>query len=246
MTVANDSPPIILAVDADLGRAQRLMDALQSFRREARVTVIDTLDQAHRNLFDAEYSVVVLTPEHSEDILKSFIDSGRKTYGGQDAAYVLLVEQEEQNEDILALGMLAGVNGFLFSPFSAEGVNNTFLIAKKLKTDRIERSQKDEIAIALRAAKKQLDLISAALQDSEDVAIDPHKLEYLQRAIKACADKNADLFYRMLVGSFIWETKEPPTTGAINYRGGSERVRKLLAERAKRALAAGSKPSRIK
>ena len=240
MTALIDFTPMILAVDADLGRAQRLMDALQSFRREARVTVTDCLDKAHRSLFEAEFSVVVLTPEHSEDALKSFIDSGRKTFGGQDSAYVMLVEKEEQNEESLALGMLAGVNGFLFSPFSADGVNNTFLLAKKLKNDRIERNQKDEIAIALRAAKHQLDLISAALQDSEDVAIDPKKLENLQHAIKTCVDKNSELFFRMLVGSFIWETKEPPATGAINYRGGSERVRKILASHAKKALAATS------
>ncbi len=228
--------PSVVTVDSDLGRAQRLMDALRSFRRETKVEVMDSLDSAHRELFNGEYTAVVLAPIFPEEELKAFIDSGRKTFGGQDCAFVLLVEEGDQNEDTLALGMLAGVNGFLFSPFSAEGVSNVFQLAAKLKAQRIESAQKAEIADALRAAKGQLDLISAALHASTDLAIDNNEMESLKRALRACLEKNPELFYRMMIGSFIWETKEAPPTKSLAYRGGSARVRKIIAERAKRAL----------
>lgn len=236
MNIPLEAPPHFLAVDSDLERAQLLMDAVQSYCREARVTVTPNLDEAHRDLFNSQFTAVVLTPDYSEEDLKLFIDSGRKTFGGQDSAYVMLVEEEDQNEEILALGMLAGVNGFLFSPFSADGVNNTFLLAKKLKTERIERSQKEEIAMALRAAKQQIDLFSAALTDCKTEGIFSGRFDQLRSRIDACVDKNSALFFRMLVGSFIWETKEPPATGALNYRGGSGRVRKYVAGKAKKKL----------
>lgn len=228
--------PTVITVDSDLGRVQRLMDALRSFRRETKVEVMNSLDSAHHELFNTEYTAVVLAPIFPEEELKAFVDSGRKTFGGQDCAYVMLVEEGEQNEDTLALGMLAGVNGFLFSPFSAEGVSNVFQLAAKLKAQRIENAQKAEITDALRSAKSQLDLISAALHASTDLAVDSGDMERLKKGLSSCLEKNPELFYRMLVGSFIWETKEPPSTKSLAYRGGSARVKKLIASKAKQAL----------
>jgi hypothetical protein len=228
--------PVILIIDHDRQRAQVLMDAVQSYRSDTRFTLKPDLDQAHHTFYEQEYSIVVLRPEISERDLKDFVAFSRKTEGGKDSAYVLLVEKEGQNQEAIALGMLAEVNGFLFSPFSVQGVKETFDLARKLKIESIERVQKDGMKNALKSAKEHIDLLASALREDPELLKKSNGREVIFESVRQAITTNPDLFYRMVVGSFIWETKNAPTVGGNSYRGSSPRIKRLMAAKAAETL----------
>lgn len=228
--------PLILIIDEDRERAQVLMDAVQSYRSDTRFTLKSDLNEAHKSLHEAEHSIVVLRPEISEEDMRDFVAFSRKSEGGKDSAYILLVDKEGQNQEMVALGMLAEVNGFLFSPFSAQGVKDTFDLARKLKIQSIERVQKDNMKTTLKSAKEHIDLLAAALRSDPELLKISNRRDAVSSSVRRAISINPELFYRMVVGSFIWETKKAPTIGGNSYRGSSPRIRRLMSAKAAEAL----------
>ncbi len=221
----------LLCLDQKLSRFQRLKDAVQNYDYGVGVTCVSSVSAAFERLAKTRYSIVVVAPEFEEEELKQLINAIPNLPGSQDTAVVMIISTQNsyEMEELMSIGLLLGANGFLKDPFSTQGVQETFKLTEVLKRERLEKRQRASLATSLREARRLID--NAALLGGAGDGRILKLAEEVRTAIRGCEGENPDLYYRLVVGSFIRLTmmEGPLTSGS--YAGSSKRVKSQIAQK---------------
>ena len=86
----------ILSVDHDTERTKRLREATLAFQRDSSLTVVSDLETAFARLQKDAFDIVTIAPEFACEETRDFIPDARETEGGDDSAFVLIVEAENR------------------------------------------------------------------------------------------------------------------------------------------------------
>lgn len=222
-----------LSLDMSAARFERLKAAVRDYDRSATIHCAGSMKDAFTILHEKKFAVILVTPDFEEYEIENFIRQATDTPGGEDAAIILLISAKDsyEIEEQMSIGLLIGANGFLMEPFSVDGVRDTIALAQSVQTDRLSKRQKQGIKLCLGPARRLIDRTATLLRMNDSYRPVQTEVENTSKSIERCVEENSDLYFRVLVGSFIRLCKERDKSKIESYSGSSPRVRKMVAQK---------------
>ena len=96
----------------------------------------------------------------AEDDANTFMQSAKETAQGRDAAFVLMLGANDQNSATLAKNVIAGLDGFLFEPYSVDSLLEITKLAAKVHNERSSAREAAALALLIQQIIPQLDLLA--------------------------------------------------------------------------------------
>lgn len=123
-----------LVLDKDGTRRARLKDAARAVVVFDDVITLSTPEEVLLRLGrESKWDVVIFTQDSLATDFSEFLRLARETQFGKEAAYVLVMKGSSQDSSQIATTFGSGIDGFLFEPFSADGLKDSAMIALRIK-----------------------------------------------------------------------------------------------------------------
>jgi DNA-binding NarL/FixJ family response regulator len=173
-------------------------------------------------------------PRQSAD----FVRQARETKTGQYCAYIMIVDGRRQTRTAISSNISQGMDGFLFQPFSVDGLRETTQIAAKVCCK--SQSQRNGASKHL-----LLESIVPSVEKLTDLFLEGKKLDFVKadlkaitRALSDSCSENTEGYYQALIDLFE-KAEAPPLPNEEDLSvAAMKRRRKIEQEVAERAAAA--------
>lgn len=223
--MASDDRYNILIVDSDSlsrGKLKQVALALTSFNK---VTAVASLAEGlSKTETPEQIDIVVISNRFGEEDLSRFVQEAKKTRRGKEWAYMLVLQSVEQQNQVIAGGVLNGIDGFLFEPYSAENMREMAEITAHVKLRNEASRKKAAMAMILKEILGHLDAVAFFRSCRRESAVATRKFRESCAALKSMKDENYEAYVETAIE--IFGSANLPASKA--YSGVSQRVREKL------------------
>lgn len=171
-----------------------------------------------------EYDVIFLSSTFGEENIGVFIKQAKQSPGGKEATYICVLKRAGQNTNNVAFGIIDGVDGFLFEPYSVTALKQVAEIATKIKKEYERQRKKAAVTLIVRKIITSLDTYALSQFLGKDMR--QAKAAFVKEAValKRLSDEDIEI-YREVITELTEHAAPRP---AIAYHGASERVKEKL------------------
>lgn len=234
-----------LIVDPDIQARMRLKTATAAVGNFGLVAQHGELKQGLSALSaEPGTDVVFISTRFSRDEVTEFVKTARGVRNSQDCAYVLLLSQGKQEASLIACGVLEGLDGFLFEPYSAESLLEITRIAATVKSERSRVREQVALRLLLREAMAQIDLVAQLRKAGSGAAISARALQETCGVLRTLEADSLATYFEVALEEF--EKVSPPKSTKSDkiYTGASKRARAIAEERLVAEIKAEAQRSR--
>lgn len=175
-----------------------------------------------------EYDVVFVSSEFSEAEVAAFIAEGKAAKRALDAAFVLVLKGKDQESSTVAQNVIVGADGFLFEPYSVDGLVEITKLATKVRKERSGAREKAAMGMIIGDVMKTIDKVSMMLKASIDISQSMKKLRDQCGLFKGKKEAK-DMYLDSVVDKF--EEAKLPAVSTSLFKTASRRVKKMLEEK---------------
>ena len=217
---------------ANRGRLKQAALALTQFRT---VFTCGALKEGLSRLCQSEPTdVVFLSFKFGWDRIREFIEEAQKTLHGAECAFVLILKANDQSGETVAQSVLGGVHGCLFEPYSADNLREIAEIAAKVKTENYLKRERAASQILVTEIIKHLDGFAFYEAAGKNTRLVLKKLAQSCQAVQKLEPESFAVYIQVAMEML----EKAKVTGASQYTGVSERVRKSVEAKIAKQLEA--------
>lgn len=191
---------VIDAVAASRGAFKQTALAAHNFGKiHNSVSLKDALQQLGTGI---ACSLIFVSSRFEKERIIEFIAKAKHSKAGTDAAFILVLKASEGDCSRLAEYIKGGVDGFLFEPYSTDGLREAAEIASKLRqktTDSREIAAIQLIVADVMAALTNLTLMRTARRDTTNAI---QKLREVSQPIRLLSDKAREIYFDLMLEMF--------------------------------------------
>jgi response regulator RpfG family c-di-GMP phosphodiesterase len=222
-----------IIADPDVQTRMRLKQATASVVQFGEVVQVTTLSEAGGRIqSDRHWDVVFISNNFSEGEVTDFIARAKEHKGGQDAAFIRVLKSKDQQNSAVAQGMLQGIDGFLFEPYSVDQLVDITTLSARIKKERSDTRQRLAIELLLSDVMKQLDLVAFLKSVGFEVTRSATRLKEMCNALQGASTGQMLEVYKEVAVKLFSEAPLPkPMFQAKQYSGVSARVKKKMEEK---------------
>ena len=225
----------VLIVDPDSGSRGRLKQVSLSLTRFNKVFVCSSLEEAlGKTDFPEAIDIVVVSTNLGEENITDFIRRAKDTRKGKEWAYMAVLKSAEQKNQIIAGGVLGGLDGFLFEPYSADNMREMAEITAAVKHRNALGRKRAAIGMIMREVVSHFDAFAFYRSKGKEGVMPLKRIrDALSGLPDIASDKEIYAIY-VDVACEIFSNALPPAEKA--YQGVSQRVRERLEAQALQKL----------
>lgn len=196
---------------------------------------------------DLVLSASELDPVEGEEFIQRVLEFR----AARDAAFIVILDKNDQSIGSVAQTLLSGANGILMTPFSIEDISNVVGIAAVVKKQRASARQRQALRLVINGIIKKLDLIWYNCCYDLPMGFALRDLRAAASLLPGLSEEELGVFFE-LATEMLGELPPPPVIEKKvgGYRGASSRVKKKVEGQSKENLASilgdsapGEKPS---
>lgn len=193
-----------LYIDPDLTGRLRFKQAARTTGMLGSLIAINTLLEGLERL-DARksYDVIYLTSRFTTEIVANFIRSARRTAQGGRSVYMVVLERRECDATTLAGFALAGVDGFLVSPFSTESLSENVDIATRLVSVKARKHDELSVELLVKAVTSNFSTYVRCLKEKSASFVPRDQLRRTHSLIAALAPELRATYFELLTERFL-------------------------------------------
>lgn len=218
----------LLIIDPSSESRGKLKQAALSLPVFKKVFVCSTIAEAQDGATGVVTpDVVFLSYRIDEEQIEAYIKSARETEDGQDCAYCAVLKSQDQSSTNVASGMLGGIDGFIFEPYSADNLREIAEVTAKIKKRGELRRKKAALTVIFREINMHLDAVCFYRKRGKEHTIAIRRLNEAAKNLKRFDGELFPIYVETLIEFF--EQVPPPMN--LSYDGASERVKARLEKR---------------
>lgn len=222
---------VALIVDSDAKSRMRIKAVTTEaaeFRSEIHTS---TLEQGISKLGSGDkFDIVFVSERFGPKPVQEFIAKGKTLIGGQDAAYIMVVEAGLQDATSAATHVLVGADGILCAPYSVSQLVDITKLAARIKLERGQARSEAALRVIMREITGMID--AAAVLRGLGARVSSAFKKIKQKLDTVRGFPNFEKMYeRVAVDTFESAAPPDPSFLARNYKGASQRIRKKLEDR---------------
>lgn len=221
-----------LVVDSDIQARIRLKTATAAVGTFSSVIQHSELRAAHSALTAEEgIDVVFISTRFSREEVREFVRHAKASQNGQDSAYVLLLGQDKQDASLIAGSVLEGLDGFLFEPYSVEGLQEIVKLAAKVRAERAKAREGVAIGLLVREVMAQLDLVASLKKAGASAAISTKALHETCSVLRSLEGESMQVYLDTAVNMFEAAPRPKQVKSGKMYSGASKRAQAISEAR---------------
>lgn len=224
-----------MIVGPDAESRLRLKQATATVVQFGEVTQVGSFDQAVAKfeLSGESCDVTFISSAFPPAKIAEFVSKAKGIKGSRDAAFVLILKPKDQDSSKVAESVVYGVDGFLFEPYSVQGLVDITELSKKVKSERQQAREKSAFKLLLKDIGEQIDHVAGLLYCVIDPRKAMHKLREMCEMFKHLKPDSVDNFYDAAADTF--QSARPATEAERNalYKGASKAMRRRMEEKMK-------------
>lgn len=222
----------VFIVDSDLERRMRLKQATVPVTLFRQTTQLSTLDEALSKLdYDDSGDLIFISSRFGEAEMSTFISRAKEMKRGQDSTFVLVLDAKEQASARLPEYMLLGIDGFLFEPYSVDGLVETANLSLRIKGERREARERLAITVMAKDIIRQIDTLSLLKRYSLTSSKVSQRLTSLGESVRKLSNDSLEVYFKVLVDEMIAAPLPEKQFQVQSYVGASSRVKKLMEKK---------------
>ena len=192
------------------------------------VKAVKTLDQALKQMCEGKvYDCVLMSGSIDREKTGAFVQKAKESPGGSEAAFVVVVPMSDQNRENIAVNILEGSDGFLFSPFSVASLREVAAIAMRVKRERARSKKQAALQLVMTDVSEILDSLTLAMFCGQPTDRYRRELKQATAALPRLVGEDTDIYYDALSDAFDQAVPRPK----VEYSGASERVKQMLTKK---------------
>ena len=220
-----------LIIDPDMDTRMRLKTATSSVIQFGKVQLLNSLEDAKSSLDVGRlWDCIFVSYRFEKDEVSAFIKEAKEQKAGEDAAYILILQTQEQSSTVVAESVMIGADGFLFEPFSVDQLVEITELAARVKLERSQEREAAALAFLLRDVMHQIDLIAYLKSVGYDVGRGMKRFKQLCTVFQALEGESLAIYYDLAVSTFS-EAPFPKQIYQKSYSGASKRVRERMEKK---------------
>ncbi len=208
-----------LIIEPDTTRRSLLRQAARALMDFAEVAMAQNISEGQQKCA-GEYSfdLIFISFNLAEQGLTEFVRTLRRTKGGAHAACILVMKGQDQSTSDVIQYITQGVDGFLFEPYSVEGLRECVEIAIRVKC----KQGKERIKLGLGVLLPQVLKGSEERTKEEDstVSVGLAELKSIGKLLRELVLRTGESYEEVIATIFDELVRELPA-----YQGVSKRVR---------------------
>lgn len=221
-----------LLIDPDQAARGRLRTAMDSVLKIGQVEFTQYISDALQKLArGAAFDVIFISNRLPDPEISEFIKCAKEVRAGGDAAFVLVLKTDKQDEATVAKRVIDGGDGFLFEPYSAENVSEAALLAAKVKKERTFEREKAAVTTLVGDIIPQLDQLAYFKSCDMSTTRSLNKLVDLCAPIKQLTSELIEFYLNEAVKQFRFAPLPKHLSKFKKYEGVSSRIKKRLAKK---------------
>jgi response regulator RpfG family c-di-GMP phosphodiesterase len=222
----------VFIVDSDVEKKMRLKQATTPVTLFKQTLLFNNLEEALSKLdLDDGGDIIFLSTRFPESDVASFISRAKQTKRGSDSTFVMMLGAKDYQSPKLPEYMLLGIDGFLFEPYSVDGLTDTANLAIKIKQERRETREKLAITVLVKDVMKQIDAIALTKRLGLGSTKIAARLEALGGSIKRLPGESMQGYFNVLVEEMLTAPLPEKLAQMESYKGASSRVKKVIEKK---------------
>ncbi len=222
----------VYIVDSDVERKLRLKQATTPVQLFKQTLLFNTLEEPIQKMEHDDFcDIVFLSTRFPESEVATFINKAKLTKRGQDSTFVMVLGAKESQSAKLPEYMLLGIDGFLFEPYSVDGLTETANLAMKIKKERRETRERLAMTVMVKDCIKQIDSLSITKKFGMGSSKIAARLETLGGSIKRLPEESMSSYFNVLMEEMINAPIPEKLAQMESYKGASTRVKKTIEKK---------------
>jgi DNA-binding NarL/FixJ family response regulator len=221
-----------ILADPDITTRMRLKQATTAVPQFAEAVQATNLTEALYKLeSEGRWDVVFMSAKFNLDDIKKFIEDAKKTKQGELAAFVLLLKSRDSDKSTVAAGVMMGVDGFLFEPYSVDSLVEITNLARKVRAERSAAKDKMATTLLVTDIIDQLNLVAYLKSCGYSVSKSGERLKELCANLQSAGTSSMEERIETIAKVFI---DAPPPKQAYEFKkygGISARVRQRMEKK---------------
>ena len=236
-----------LVIDTDVNARNRLKQAMMSVFQFGSTAFVATLKEALDNLANhRKADVVFISFRYPKEQITQFIKEAKLSKGGQDSAFVMILENTKQDSSSVAQNVLVGGDGMLFEPFSVDSLVEITNVAARVRAERAESRERAALSFLLHDITQQLDVLASLKSRGFDVGGTHKKLRDLCAVISTLEPNSLKIYLELAVEVFENAPLPRELPKSRTYSGASSRIKKRLEQKIINDLTSDSSKTTVK
>jgi len=171
--------------------------------------------------------LVFVSYRFDEAEITEFIAASREAENGKDCAYCAVLKAGDQNNSTIAEGMLGGIDGFIFEPYSADNLREIAEVTAKVKLRAAESRKKAAMLVLLKELQGHIDAVAFYRKKGKDPVNAVKRMQKSAAALKKFDGAMFEIYIETITDFF----GELPPPMSLSYDGVSKRVRERLEKK---------------
>jgi response regulator RpfG family c-di-GMP phosphodiesterase len=222
----------VYIVDSDVEKKLRLKQATTPVTLFKQTLLFNNLEEVIQKMqVDDGCDIIFISTRFPESDVASFVSRVKQSKSGQDSTFVMVLGAKESQSPKLPEYMLLGIDGFLFEPYSVDGLTETANLAIKIKRERKDAREKLAITVMVKDMIKQIDGIAITKKFGLGSSKLAARLESLSGSIRRLSEDSLGSYYHVLVDEMMKAPIPEKLAQMESYKGASSRVKKTLEKK---------------
>ena len=218
-------------IDPELDTRMRLKQATSSVHQFGKVHQQQSLREAMGRLgTDDRCDVIFISYRFEQPEIVEFIKQAKATKSGQDAAYVMLMRNKDQDASKVAANVMIGADGFLFEPYSVDYLLEITNLAAKVQKERADTRERAAITFLVSDIINQIDLVASMKAQGFEVVASLKKLKEMGKVFTTLTPESFAVYTEVAIKQF-GDAPVPQKIVQKKYGGASSRVKKKLEQK---------------
>ena len=193
-----------LYIDPDLTGRLRFKQAARTTGMLGNLIAINTLLEGLERLEARKsYDVIYLTSRFTTEIVANFVKAARGTTQGGRAVFMVVLERRECDATTLAGFALAGIDGFLVSPFSTESLSENVDIATRLISIKVRKNEELSVELLVKAVTSNFSNYIKSIQQKSNSFLPRDQLRRTHTLIAALPPDLKASYFEQLTDRFL-------------------------------------------
>lgn len=180
--------------------------------------------------------VIFISYRLNSDEAKVFIQEAKNTPAAQDAAFVMILRQQDQESAAIASQVLSGADGLLFEPFSVDQLTNITTLAAKVRKERSSAREEAALKFLMTDIINQIDQIAYLKACEYETAPSVKKLKDMCLVFQTLSEESKQIYYQVALDGFEAAPLPKLVFQRKKYSGVSSRVQKRMEKKTLGAL----------
>lgn len=183
--------------------------------------------------FDLILTASELDPVEGEE----FIAKALEAKASCDAAFIVILEKNDQTVGNVAQNLLSGANGILMSPFSVDDLLEVFELARVVKKQRSGDRHRRALRLVIEGIIKRLDIIWYNWANDIPMGFALRDLREAASVLPGLTQEELEIFFELAI-ELYGDLPAPPVIEKkpCAYQGASARVKKKMESQKKASL----------